>query len=333
MAISEPILAFTLTRLHARSAPDLTPPPLRPDELNRRQQDEAAANEIARVVTLGGASPGSDFDYAGVPTENVAEITKLVSRIRAMHKRHLEAVYEIGADLLRAKELLGHGNFLPWLQTEFRWSERTANNYMSIARVFQGKAANFADLDLGTASALAARSTPSEIRNSLLQRAEAGETISRREVRERLAAGRQARRLANAAANNTGFGEAASIGESEPRFAPPPAIVERLNSEEFLRTQAMRPILPMPLLAGPEPACPAGDSDGRKLIEAMLEIERLMERLSSGASAEAAEMLLGAQDGQELLRVRKAVGLALQLNEALDDKAAARGELELRRAS
>jgi Protein of unknown function (DUF3102) len=55
---------------------------------------------------------------------------------------------------MRAKELLGHGNFMSWLKAEFRWSERTARNYMSLAAHFQGKTANFADLDLGTAREL-----------------------------------------------------------------------------------------------------------------------------------------------------------------------------------
>lgn len=334
MTIREPILAFTLTRLQTRPAHEPSPPPPSDDELNRRLQDGTAADEIARVAGLGKGSPGTEFDYAGVPTENVAEINKLVSRIRAAHKRHLEAVYEIGADLLRAKELLGHGNFLPWLQAEFRWSERTANNYMSIARFFQGKTANFADLGVGTAAALAARSTPAEIRNELLARAEAGESISREEVRERLALGRQAQLSAKTAANKAGLSDAASIGESRERFAPPPAIIERLNSEEFVRTApAMRPILPMPLLAGTETAGAASDSDGRQLIDAMLEIDRLMERLSPVAPAQAAEMLLAAQNEHELPRVRKAIGFILQVKQALDDKDGAKSEPELRRAS
>jgi hypothetical protein len=144
-----------------------------------------AANELARVATLGDGLPKIDFDYASVRAENLAEINKLVSRIKASRKRHLEAIFEIGADLVRAKELLGHGNFLPWLQAEFRWSERTANIYMKIAQRFQGKSAILADLDVGTAYAVA--SAPPEIRNEIFERAKTVGSISREEIKEKIA--------------------------------------------------------------------------------------------------------------------------------------------------
>ncbi|MGA2793921.1 MAG: DUF3102 domain-containing protein [Roseiarcus sp.] len=334
MAISEPILAFTLSRLHTRPAYDPGPAPPRDDEWDRRPQDGTAAEEIARMAALGKGLSETDFDYAAVPAENVAEINKLVSRIRATHRRHLEAVYEIGADLLRAKELLGHGNFLPWLQAEFRWSERTANNYMSIARFFQGKTANFADLDVGTAAALAAKSTPAEIRNELLERAVAGQSISREEVKERLAAGKEARRLAKAAAKIAEPCDAASIGESQARFAPPPAMIEHSNPEEFMRAaQPMRPIFSGSPLAGAEIGRAASNSEARKIIDAVLVIEWPMEHFHSCTPAQVAEMLLAAENEQELSRVQKIISFVLQIKQALDDKGDARREPDLRRAS
>jgi len=334
MAISEPILAFNLSRLHTMPAYDPGPASPRDDDGDRRQQAGAVANVIARVAALGKGLPETDFDYAAVPAENVAEINKLVSRIRATHRRHLEAVYEIGADLLRAKELLGHGNFLPWLQAEFRWSERTANNYMSIARFFQGKSANFADLDVGTASALAAKSTPAAIRNELLERAEAGESITRAEVKERLAAGREARQSPKAAAKKAELSAAAPVGESQQRFAPPPAIIERANPEEVIRAaQPMRPIFSGSPLAGAEIGRAASDSEARKIIDAVLVIEWPMEHLYSCTPAQVAEMLLAAENEQELSRVQKIISFVLQIKQALDDKRDARRELDLRRAS
>ncbi len=334
MAISEPIFAFTLSRLHTRPAYDPGPAPPRDDEWDRRHLSGTAANEIARVAALGNGLSEAGFDYAAVPTENVAEINKLVSRIRATHKRHLEAVYEIGADLLRAKELLGHGNFLPWLQAEFRWSERTANNYMSIARFFQGKTANFADLDVGTAAALAAKSTPAEIRNQLLERAVAGESISREEVKERLAAARQALQSAKAAARKAELSDAPSIGESQQRFAPSPAIVERANPEEFVRpAPPMRPILSGSPLAGAEIGRAACDPEARKLIDAVLVIEWPMKHFNSCTPARVAEMLLAAENEQELSRVQKIIGFILEIKQALDDQGDARMEPDLRRVS
>ena len=94
--------------------------------------------------------------------------------------RHLAVIVEIGGTLRRAKELLGLGNFLPWLKAEFRWSERTARNYMSLAAHFQGKTANFVDLDLHGPRA---DRLPAEVSEPIMRRAEAGETISQEEVK------------------------------------------------------------------------------------------------------------------------------------------------------
>ena len=72
-------------------------------------------------------------------------------------------------------------NFLPWLKAEFRWSERTARNYMSLAAHFQDKTANFADLDIVTTRELI--DAPARVSEPIMRRAEAGETISQEEVK------------------------------------------------------------------------------------------------------------------------------------------------------
>jgi Protein of unknown function (DUF3102) len=102
----------------------------------------------------------------------------LTKSVKDARGRHLAVIVEIGGTLRRAKELLGHGNFLPWPKAEFRWSERTVRKYMSVAAHFQDKTANFADLDLGTARELI--DSPAE---PIMRRAEAGETISQEEVK------------------------------------------------------------------------------------------------------------------------------------------------------
>ena len=130
---------------------------------------------------MGEGLPETFFDYGCVPQESRAEVYELTKSVKDARGRHLAVIVEIGGTLRRAKELLGHGNFLPWLKAEFRWSERTARNYMSLAAHFQGKTANFADLDLGTARELI--DSPAEVSEPIMRRAEAGETISQEEVK------------------------------------------------------------------------------------------------------------------------------------------------------
>ena len=133
-------------------------------------------------VALGEGLPETFFDYGCVPQEIRAEVYELTKSVKDARGRHL-AVHrrDRPGTLRRAKELLGHGYFLPWLKAEFRWSERTARNYMSLADHFQGKTANFADLDLGTARELI--DAPAEVSDPIMRRAEAGETISQEEVK------------------------------------------------------------------------------------------------------------------------------------------------------
>jgi hypothetical protein len=135
----------------------------------------------------GEAPKKSAFDYKGVSNGNREKLLKIVERIKKGHDLELKAKAEIGKELLQAKVIFGHGNFGGWLQSEFQWSVKTANNYMSLAKNFIGKIATVTNMKLSTAYALVAESTPMEIRDELLTRVEAGENISREDVRKRVA--------------------------------------------------------------------------------------------------------------------------------------------------
>jgi Protein of unknown function (DUF3102) len=56
----------------------------------------------------------------------------LADTINGLRKRVAEGLIEIGFRLTEAKELVGHGGWLPWLERNFGWTERTAQRYMSI---------------------------------------------------------------------------------------------------------------------------------------------------------------------------------------------------------
>jgi hypothetical protein len=150
-------------------------------QLREGLEPTLVANQIASAVALGEGLPETFFDYGCVPQESRTEVYELTKSVKDARGRHLAVIVEIGEALRRAKELLGHGNFLPWLKAEVRWSERTARNYMSLAAHFQGKTANFADLDLGTARELI--DAPAEVSDQIMRRAEAGETIGQEEVK------------------------------------------------------------------------------------------------------------------------------------------------------
>jgi Protein of unknown function (DUF3102) len=116
---------------------------------------------------------------------------KLATRIRALFKatktlakRTVENTVEIGRLLSEAKDRAGHGNWLPWLEREFGWKERSARNFIQVYEASQS--ANFADLSLPVSAIylLTAPSTPESVRKEIIERAEAGEKLSFAEVKE-----------------------------------------------------------------------------------------------------------------------------------------------------
>jgi hypothetical protein len=41
-------------------------------------------------------------------------------------------VIEIGRRLTEAKQIAGHGGWLPWLEREFAWKEQTVRNFIQV---------------------------------------------------------------------------------------------------------------------------------------------------------------------------------------------------------
>jgi hypothetical protein len=53
--------------------------------------------------------------------------------IKALGKRVVGDLIEIGRRLTRDKDICGHGHWLPWLDREFGWSDKTAEKSTSSA--------------------------------------------------------------------------------------------------------------------------------------------------------------------------------------------------------
>jgi hypothetical protein len=115
-------------------------------------------------------------------------LNELVSRIQGRQAGQIISVHASGTDLVRLREIVGHGKFLAAVERKFGMSSRTARNYMSVARHPVVKMETVANLDHRTIYALVAKSTPAEIRDEVFARAEAGATITNEEVKALIAA-------------------------------------------------------------------------------------------------------------------------------------------------
>ena len=77
-----------------------------------------------------------------------------------------EAILTIGRCLIEAKDMLSHGEWLPWLTEKVEFSPRTAQNFMRLAREWSNTNALS---DLGASKALALLALPPEEREQFME--------------------------------------------------------------------------------------------------------------------------------------------------------------------
>lgn len=95
----------------------------------------------------------------------VRDIETITSEILDAKRAGGEAILTIGRGLIDAKGLLPHGEWLPWLTERVEFSERSAQNFMRLAREY----ANPQTLaDLGASKALTQLALPAEEREEFI---------------------------------------------------------------------------------------------------------------------------------------------------------------------
>jgi hypothetical protein len=120
-----------------------------------------------------------------VDPDNARTLARHAAEIRRRGKQVMADVIEIGRLLVESKELVGHGNWLSWLEREFQWTDDTALNYMRVHELVKNR--NFRDLShipLSGLYLLAAPSTPETAKQEAIGRAEAGKPVTLNTVRE-----------------------------------------------------------------------------------------------------------------------------------------------------
>jgi len=123
------------------------------------------------------------FDYSTLAPDLQVEVKTATERIKLRMKRTAEDIIEIGKDLISIKEKLSHGDFLPWIKSEFEMSEPTAKRLMSVARRFP-EIAQIERFAPSTLYELAAPSTSDEVVEQVIEKAEKGEKITAKQVKD-----------------------------------------------------------------------------------------------------------------------------------------------------
>ncbi|KZE79292.1 hypothetical protein AV654_17630 [Paenibacillus elgii] len=104
----------------------------------------------------------------------------------------LRSAIEIGRRLIEAKELVGHGEWGTWLETNVSYSQSTANNFMRIAEEYRDSQ-TFGNLSYSQAVALLG--VPAEEREQFAADVEA-EKLSTRELKKAIKEKQEAEKLA-----------------------------------------------------------------------------------------------------------------------------------------
>ncbi len=120
------------------------------------------------------------FDYSRVASDDRSFIMQKTSDIHILARRTQECIIHTGKYLHQIKKRLPRGTWIPWLKTEFDWSDRTAQNFMNVASKF--KSENPSDLKNIAASALyllSAPSTSEEAVDLAMKKAKSGKVNSR----------------------------------------------------------------------------------------------------------------------------------------------------------
>lgn len=130
------------------------------DYENRMAAAKAAAVKLGLDEPDDGKFLAKEYGVGCEPEKPPRDLEVIEGEILFYKRQAGGALLEIGRRLNEAKSQLNHGEWLPWLREKVDISERSAQDFMRLAREYS-KAAEFADLGASKALALLALS-PSE---------------------------------------------------------------------------------------------------------------------------------------------------------------------------
>ena len=92
----------------------------------------------------GGLQNSLRYDYSEIEPQHRETVQDAAIDIRQRGQRATADMIAIGHQLSNVKDLIPHGQFVNWLETEFSLSLRTAQNFMAVANRFGDKNATVA---------------------------------------------------------------------------------------------------------------------------------------------------------------------------------------------
>jgi hypothetical protein len=126
--------------------------------------------------------PARLFDYDLLDADTASYLRIHASRIHEFARATAIGIVQIGLHLTEAKNRVGHGKFLKWIEAEFAWTYKTAERFIGVyQRIKIDNLSNLA-IDVSALYLIAAPRTAEPVRTEVIRRAEAGEPITHQAV-------------------------------------------------------------------------------------------------------------------------------------------------------
>jgi hypothetical protein len=116
----------------------------------------------------------TQFDYNTVPASIRFDLQAQARLIKKLIAKTTADLIDLGRHLIAAKQHIGHGLFIPWVEGEIGISGRTAQRYMAIAQLAEAKNDSVSLLPPTILHRLAAPSAPLEVVDYVIGQANDG---------------------------------------------------------------------------------------------------------------------------------------------------------------
>jgi len=161
---------------------------------NEKRPGQGASSEVLRddAVNPEDTSTTSlvqvaSYDYGALEPAVAADLRAQAERIRGRIRKTTTDIILIGHDLAAAKKhIVGHGDFVRWVEAEVGIEARSAQRYMAAAQLYD-KNDTVSLLPPATVYRLAAKSAPVPVIEAVVAKAAAGEIVPDTAVKEMIA--------------------------------------------------------------------------------------------------------------------------------------------------
>ena len=125
----------------------------------------------------------NEFDYENLKQAERAVAKEQAEKIHDILCSSTRMVIEIGKRLNKVYEKIGHRYFQGWLNSEFRWTQSVASNYMQVAKKF-GRMKCVEQFQVSALYALVRKNVPEKVLKEAFKLARSGELITLKRAKE-----------------------------------------------------------------------------------------------------------------------------------------------------